>query len=109
MTSSEYKEHLRSFIKEIDEERFYDAHESLEKIWFPRRFENSDEIRLLKGFINASVSFELAKKGKAEASAKVWKTYIKYIALIDAIESPHMDEYRLMAQHVNYVRIFFGF
>jgi len=43
----EFKECLR-------EERFYDAHEALEVLWFPRRFEQDPEIKLLKGFINAA-------------------------------------------------------
>ena len=57
-----HRQALENFIVSLNEERFYDAHEDLEAIWFPRRFEDDDEIKLLKGFINAAVSFELHKK-----------------------------------------------
>ncbi len=69
----------------LQEERFYDAHEVLEALWFPRRFEKNDEMLLLKGFINASVSFELMKRGRPEPSARAWKTYVKYLPLIEKV------------------------
>jgi len=43
--------YLDEFIKCLDEKRFYDAHESIEEVWFPKRFLDCDETRLLKGFI----------------------------------------------------------
>ena len=104
MTTKEHTQLLNNFIQELDEEKFYDAHESLEKIWFPRRFEDSDEIKLIKGFINAAVSFELIKKGRAEASDKVWKNYLKYKGLIDKINSPYLSEYRLILQHIHNIK-----
>ena len=76
------KENFNDFMENLQKQNYYEAHEDLEKIWFPRRFENSDEIKLIKGFINAAVSFELLKKGKVTQSKKVWKTYLKYRDLI---------------------------
>lgn len=70
------------FTKALNEKRYYDAHEVLEKPWFKKRFENSNEVKLLKGFINASVSFELSKRGRDSASKRVWKTYLKYRQLL---------------------------
>ena len=84
----------------LSEARFYDAHEDLEEIWFPRRFENDDEVKLLKGFINAAVSFELRKKGREKASAKVWKNYIKYLPLLKTINSKYKEQYIEIALHV---------
>ena len=69
---------LEKFLLALDEERFYDAHEALEHLWFPRRFEDDDEIRLLKGYINAAVSFELIKRGRKESAKKVYNVYLKY-------------------------------
>lgn len=69
---------VREYILCLEEKRFYDAHEALESIWFPRRFDNNGEVKLLKGFINASVSFELYKRGRHEQSKKVWNNYLKY-------------------------------
>ncbi|MEA2098758.1 MAG: DUF309 domain-containing protein [Campylobacterota bacterium] len=91
---------LDEFIKSLDEQRFYDAHESIESIWFPRRFEDSDEMRLLKGFINASVSFELYKKGRIEPSKRVWKNYIKYRPLLYKIDSKYLNRYHYIARYI---------
>jgi len=93
MTQSKHDALLDQFLLRVQEKRFYDAHESLELIWFPRRFDNDDEIKLLKGFINAAVSFELIKRGRRDASKRVWKNYLKYKTLLISIESPHIDKY----------------
>ena len=87
------KEKIESFLSLLQEGHFYDAHEVLEEVWFPRRFERSDEIKLLKGFINASVSFELAKRGRVERSAQVWRNYLKYRTLLYKVSSPHYNLY----------------
>jgi len=89
-----YEGLINDFINCINETRYYDAHEKLEEIWFPRRFEDDKEIKLIKGFINAAVSFELIKKGKPESSKKVWKNYEKYIILLGSFESPHNGRYQ---------------
>jgi len=62
----------------IEEEKFYEAHEVLETLWFPKRKIKDRKTLILKGFINASVALELNKRGKREGALKVWKNYIKY-------------------------------
>jgi len=62
----------------IESEEYYNAHEALESLWFKRRFEESCEVKVLKGFINAAVSFELHKRKRTKQSKKVWKNYLKY-------------------------------
>lgn len=99
--SSEYELKLQSFIQNLHKENFYEAHEDLESLWFKRRFEDDDEVKLLKGFINASVSFELFKKGKVEASKKVWKNYIKYRHLLECCKSLHVEKYRLIIKEID--------
>jgi len=84
---------INEYICCINEARYYDAHEALEEIWFPRRFEDDAEVKLIKGFINAAVSFELIKKGRPESSKKVWKNYEKYIILLGSFESPYNGRY----------------
>ena len=84
---------INEFILCINETRYYDAHEALEEIWFPRRFEDDNEVKLIKGFINGAVSFELIKKGRPESSKKVWKNYEKYIVLLGSFESPCNSRY----------------
>jgi len=87
------KKYLDDFIICLNEDRYFDAHEALEAIWFPRRFEKSDEIRLLRGYINAAVSFELVKRGRLESAIKVFKTYKKYKILLCEIEPMYYNKY----------------
>jgi hypothetical protein len=68
------------FLACLKEGRYYDAHEVLEAVWFPRRAEKSPEILLLKGLINASVSFELHKRGRNQKASGPWNVYLKYRA-----------------------------
>jgi hypothetical protein len=82
-----------AFISSIEEGRYYDAHEDLEPLWFSKRFEDNDEVRLWKGFINAAVSFELIKRGRKEASLKVWENYRKYQTLLGKFETEHYEMY----------------
>ena len=56
------KEACKEFIQLIKKCKYYEAHEVLEDIWFPKRFEKDEEILIIKGFINAAVAFELVKK-----------------------------------------------
>ncbi|WP_415250044.1 DUF309 domain-containing protein [Sulfurimonas sp.] len=95
-----HKELLDEFVLCLDEKRYYDAHEALEEIWFPRRFEENNEIHLLKGFINASVSFELRKKNKLPQSKKVWKNYLKYRPLLYKVTSPHSNQYHSISRYL---------
>lgn len=66
------------FLRCLEESRFYDAHEVLEALWFPVRAQKIPEVLLLKGMINASVSFELRKRGRAHKAAGPWGVYLKY-------------------------------
>ena len=100
LTACEHKELLERFLVQINTHEFYEAHESLEAIWFARRFEENDEIKLLKGFINAAVSFELRKKGKEDSAKKVWKNYLKYRPLLYKVQSLHLNTYHSIARDV---------
>jgi len=100
ITTNKHKELLDEFVLCLDEQRYYDAHEALEEIWFPRRFEDSNEMKLLKGFINASVSFELKKQNKIPQSEKVWKNYIKYRPLLYKITSPYLNDYHFISRYI---------
>lgn len=93
-------EKLEQFIACLHEEKFFEAHEVLESIWFVRRFEKDDEVKLLKAFINAAVSFELLKKGRIEAAEKVWKNYLKYKPLIKSINSELQEKFSTLSWHV---------
>lgn len=95
-----YHTHLDEFVTCIDENKFYDAHECLESIWFPRRFEENSEMNLLKGFINAAVSFELIERGRFSASKKAWKNYLKYRTLLYKIDSIYINKYHYISRYI---------
>ncbi len=82
-----------AFVISLHEGRYYDAHEDLEAIWFPMRFEDDDEVRLWKGFINAAVCFELIRKGRSDPAKKAWGNYQKYLPLLGAFETLHYEMY----------------
>ena len=95
------EEKLKEFVDYINEHKFFEAHEALEEIWFPRRFEEDDEIKLLKGFINAAVSFELLKRGRFEPSKRVWQNYLKYIPYLQLLtHNPHYKKYTILADFI---------
>ena len=93
--------HLEGFLLCLDEERFYDAHEELEHVWFPRRFEKDSEMLLLKGYINAAVSFELIKKGRKDSAQKAYNTYLKYRDLRLHVSSLYNEKYLIIEQKLN--------
>ncbi|MEN4045711.1 DUF309 domain-containing protein [Sulfurimonas sp. NWX367] len=96
--------HINEFIKCLEEERYYDAHEALEAAWFPRRFEKDKEVKLLKGFINAAVSFELVKRGREKQSKKVWANYLKYRPFLFEINSQYQNSYYQLSRLVETIK-----
>lgn len=99
--SDNHTEFLEEFMLCLQERRYYDAHEALEVLWYPRRFEKDNEIYLLKGFINASVSFELIKRGRHEPSKLAWKNYLKYRQLLYKIVSIHSNSYHQISRYID--------
>ena len=92
--------YINDFILCIEEERFYDAHEVLEELWFPRRFEIDNEVKVLKGFINAAVSFELKKQGRDTQSKKVWANYLKYRQFIFKTETKYLNNFYQLSRYL---------
>lgn len=102
--SEDYTVYLDRFVLCLEEERFYDAHEALEEVWFPRRFEDDMEMKLIKGFINAAVSFELTKRGRPDPAARAWKNYTKYRPQLEKFTSSNTPYYRRLALRVEKMR-----
>jgi len=98
--------HLDQFTLALDEGRFYDAHEVLEEIWFPSRFIDSNEVKLLKGFINAAVCFELVKKGRKLPSQRAWLSYLKYRQLLFKTKTKinNLNIYYKISLHIDKTR-----
>jgi hypothetical protein len=91
---------FEEFILCLEEQRFYDAHESLEEVWFPMRFEKNSEVKLIKGFINAAVSFELYKRGRILQSKKVWSNYLKYRPLLSQLQTQNQNIYHQLSRRL---------
>ncbi len=97
-------ESCEAFVLSIREGRYYDAHNDLEHLWYPRRFDKDDEVLLWKGLISAAVSFELLKRGRPEASQKAWQTYLKYSPLLVNVVTPHKELYVKMIQIIEHTK-----
>jgi len=77
------EEKIACYITHITNSRFYDAHETLEKLW--RIEENIELKQLLKGLINCAVALELSKRQKGNPE-KPLKAFLRANALLDSIE-----------------------
>jgi len=95
---------LQLYEELLNKKEFYKAHEALEVVWFEKRFEENNEIKLLKGFINAAVCFELIKRGKNKQSKIPWKNYLKYRTLLYKIDSPNLNRYHKTARHIEILK-----
>lgn len=69
---------IEKFKNLINQEKYFEAHEALEEIWFPIRKRKNDCCLVLKGFINGAVSLELHKRDKVKQSQNVYNTYLKH-------------------------------
>ncbi len=103
------KDNIKKFIEYIKQEEFYEAHEILEEVWFPRRFEDSNEVKFIKGLINASVAFELYKKGRVKNAKKVWLNYLKYRQLLFKFKSSFYNELLNASRFVDSYKIRLNF
>ncbi len=97
-------EACEAFVCSLEEGRYYDAHEDFERLWYPRRADDADEVKLWKGFINAAVSFELIKRDRAASSDKAWQTYLKYLPLLENLITPHKQLYVKIVQIIEQQR-----
>ncbi len=95
------KQKFHEFIDHLKKERFYEAHEALEELWYPKRFKKTPEVLLLKGLINAAVSFELQKRGRIERSKQVWRNYLKYRQLLFKLQTPYYNDYHKAVRFVD--------
>lgn len=89
---------VEEFKKLINDGRFYDAHECFEVLWFPNRDKKTPFYNTLKGFINASVSFELHKRGRVNQSQQVWKNYLKLVQ-IDGLDDIDLKRQMFEIKH----------
>ena len=68
---------FEDFKELINNKKFFEAHEVLEKFWHTIRKTSNPYKNVYRGFINAAVAMELKKRGRKNYK-RVWLTYEKY-------------------------------
>lgn len=69
---------LKAYLKLLDEEEYFEAHEVLEEAWHPLRLQKHPLANLVKGLINAAITFEHIKRNRRDVKAKAKKVLTSY-------------------------------
>jgi hypothetical protein len=69
---------LKAYMKLLDEEEYFEAHEVLEEAWHPLRLKKHPVANLVKGLINGAIAFEHIKRNRANAKDKAQKVIASY-------------------------------
>jgi len=69
---------LREYLRLLDAEAYFEAHEVLEEAWHPLRLSNHPLQFLVKGLINAAISFEHVKRNRKNMPSKAKRTIASY-------------------------------
>lgn len=77
---------LKMYLKLLEEEEYFEAHEVLEEAWHPLRLKNHALANLVKGFINGAIAFEHVKRNKKNMQKKALKVISSYERYKDICE-----------------------
>lgn len=69
---------LKEYLKLLDQEEYFEAHEVMEEAWHPLRLKKDPLANLPKGLINAAITFEHIKRNKKNVKAKAQKVLASY-------------------------------
>ncbi len=69
---------LKNYIKLLDAEEYFEAHEVLEEAWHPLRLKDHPLKNLVKALINGAVSFEHLKRDRKDAPRKALRVMASY-------------------------------
>jgi hypothetical protein len=69
---------LKAYIKLLDEEEYFEAHEALEEAWHPLRLKKHPLANLAKGLINGAIAFEHIKRNRSNAKSKAQRVMVSY-------------------------------
>lgn len=87
---------LKEALELLQKNEFIKAHDLFEKLW--REYKDDAKTRqesfILKGFVNASISFELYNMNRVQHCQNVWDTFKKYEHLVDDLISANRDKYK---------------
>ena len=69
---------LKNYMKLLDEEEYFEAHEVLEEAWHPLRLKKDPLANLAKGLINGAITFEHIKRNRANVKNKAQRVIASY-------------------------------
>ncbi len=69
---------LHTYIKLLDKEEYFEAHEVLEEAWHPLRLKKHPLANLVKGLINGAIAFEHIKRNRVNVKNKAQKVIASY-------------------------------
>jgi len=69
---------LKEYLKLLDEEEYFEAHEVLEEAWHPLRLKKHPLANLVKGLINAAIAFEHIKRNRNNVKDKANRVMASY-------------------------------
>ena len=69
---------LKEYLRLLNEEEYFQAHEVLEEAWHPLRLNNHPLKNLAKGLINGAITFEHIKRNRDNAGKKAQKVMASY-------------------------------
>ncbi|NOR54840.1 MAG: DUF309 domain-containing protein [Sulfurovum sp.] len=69
---------LKHYLKLLDEEEYFEAHEVLEEAWHPLRLNKDPLANLAKGLINGAITFEHIKRNKKNVKSKAQTVIASY-------------------------------
>lgn len=74
---------LKTYLKLLDEEAYFEAHEVLEEAWHPLRLKKDPLANLVKGFINGAITFEHVKRNRKNMPDKARRVIASYERYVD--------------------------
>ena len=69
---------LKVYLKLMDEEEYFEAHEVMEEAWHPLRLKKDPLANLTKGLINGAITFEHIKRNRKNVKLKSQKVIASY-------------------------------
>ena len=69
---------LKEYLRLLDVEEYFEAHEVLEEAWHPLRLSNHPLKNLAKGLINGAITFEHIKRNRANVKNKAQRVIASY-------------------------------
>jgi len=61
---------LKEYLRLLDEEEYFEAHEVMEEAWHPLRLKKHPLANLAKGLINGAITFEHIKRNRKDVQKK---------------------------------------